>query len=311
MRITTPRLALSLVAIGAAATAAQAASPEGGTISKSEREVTWSGSLTSSGTYYNAWMEDPSVPCENPPQGATACDPFNLKIAETGDASVTLNLAGTAVQGNNGNGGIRVTKPDGSYVYVTGESGDNVPLVLDLPGAAAGDYVVHSVASYVCCGPTDYRAAANFKSGAAPAPPAGGGQQQTPPPSGGDQPAPQPQPQPTPEQPAPPQQQQSSQGQLTSFNLTAKAPKLSSRKVRKSKGFSVRVATSRPIQKLTATFRKGKKTLGKVTVTNFKGSGAVKFKYNRKLKPGIYSVTLVGNDRGVTVGRTLKLRVRR
>ena len=309
MRITTPRLALSLIAVGAAATAAQAATPEGGEVSSSKPSVSWSGALFNSGPQFSAWEADPSAPCAGP----EVCDPFELKVSKAGSLTVTLGDSAAPSNGT-ATAGYRITKPDDTYEFVYGESTVEAPFTYTFD-AKAGTYVFHAAdAVFGCCVPHDYFGKAALES--AGGPPPGGGGEQTPgggnpaPPSGGGTPPAGGDPAPASPQPAPTQTQAPSSGPQ-GFTLTAKAPKLSSRKVRKSKGFSVRVATSRPIQKLTATFRKGKKTLGKVTVANFKGSGVVKFKYNRKLKPGTYSVTLVGNDSGIAVARTLKLKVRR
>ena len=209
-----------------------------------------------------------------------------------------MNLDGTALQGNNGSAGIRVEKPDGSYAYVSGESGQDVDLILTLEKAAAGDYTVHTVASYYCRGSTNYNARARMN---VPAPAE----------QPGPQPAPQPQPQPQPapqNQPAP---QQAPSQTPSDFALTAKAPKVSARKTRKSRRFSVPVTTSRAIQKLVLTLKKGKKTLGTATVSPFSGKGSVALRSKSRLKKGTYDLVVVGTDQGVTVGRTLKLKVSR
>jgi hypothetical protein len=304
MKTTMTRLALAALASGAVAAAASAATPAEGTISNSSPQVGWTGTLRSSGTYYNSWAQDPSIPCQNPPSGATVCDGFGLKIGDAGSALITVNLQNAALQGNNGSAGIRVEKPDGSYVYVQGESGKDVPLELDLADAAKGDYMVHTVASYVCCNESTYLAKAALTS----APPQGQppAQQQPPASSGGGQPAPQPEPQP---QPAP--QQAGSRAAPSDFVLTAKAPKVSAKKARKAKSIAVAVTTSRPIQKLTATLKKGKKTIGTGTLTAFKGKGTLKVKVPRTLKKGSYQLLIAGSDNGVTVARTLKLTIRK
>ena len=76
------RLAVAVMATGAVATAAYAATPEEGQVSTAAPEVTWTGTVTSSGAWHDAWADDPSIPC---PQ-AEQCDPFALKVAE-GDAT--------------------------------------------------------------------------------------------------------------------------------------------------------------------------------------------------------------------------------
>jgi hypothetical protein len=305
MRITTPRLALSLVAIGAAATAAQAATPEGGEVSSSKPSASWSGALFNSAPQFNAWEADPSAPCA----GEEQCDPYELKVANAG--SVTISIGDSAAPSNGtAAAGYRITKPDKTHEFVYGDSSLEVPFTYTMD-VKPGTYTLHAVDSvFGCCAPHDYTGGAKLESeggqapsgggqtpaGNNPAPPSGGGT----PPAGGD---------PAPAQPAPAQTQAPSSGPQ-GFTLTAKAPKVSARKARKAKGFRVRVTTSRPIQKLTATLKKGTKTVGTGTVANFKGSGAVKLKVKRLLKRGTYQLVLVGNDSGIAVARTLKLEVR-
>jgi hypothetical protein len=159
------------------------------------------------------------------------------------------------------------------------------------------------VASYFCCSATDFTAAARFKQ---PAP------AEAPPGTPGPAPQPQPQSQPAPSGGDQPQTTQSTDQRSTTptdFALTATAPKVSAKKAKKLRSFSVSVKTSRAIQTLTATLRKGTKTVGKGTVKGFSGNGKIKVAVPESLKAGSYTLSLVGNDNGVIVARNLKLKI--
>lgn len=301
------RLAVAVMATGVAATAAYAATPGSGEVSNAAPEVAWSGTVTSGGVQFNAWTEDPSAPCA---EGQT-CDPFKLKVTDQGDVIVRVTTGAEDDRGNETSNGVRVTKPDGSYAFFSGTSSADAPFEFKIE-KAKGDYTLHTVDSFVCCGPLPYNASATLAGAAAPAPapaPAdnqgnqGGG-------GGSSQPAPSNNPAP-PAQPAPAPQPQTQQRSTTpsDFTLTAKAPKVSARKARKS--FKVAVTTSRPIQKLTVFLKKGKKTVGGGTVNRFKGKGSVKVNSKGRLKAGSYQLSIVGQDGTVRVARTIKLRIRR
>ena len=302
-----PRFAAAALAISAAAASATvyAATPDGGTISPSQKKVDWTGQLFNSGPIWDAWHADPSIPCPSDLQ----CDAFNLKVAGAGDVAISVGIDANPANGAP-DAGIRITKPDESYVYASGESTAATPFTFVLEGAEAGDYVVHATDS-LYGSPHDYAASAVLDTGA----PAGGGGGttnagggntgggggntgggSTPPPSNNQQ------------QPAPQQQQQPSTAPRD-FTLTAKAPKVSARKAKKS--FRVAVTTSRPIEKVTVFLKKGKKTVGGGTVKPFAGKGAVKVSSKGRLKKGSYDLVVLGQDGTVRVGRTIKLKIAR
>jgi hypothetical protein len=294
--MTSKMLRAAAVAVAAGTTAvsvAVAAAPESGTISKAEPFTEWMGEVTpGGGAWFNSWQSDPSVPC--PDQG---CDPYTLTVTDAGDLVIRQRQQDLTSAGTNPEGGIRVEKPDGSYVYAFGESGPETDLVLELEGATPGDYVVNNVVSYFCCGTFAYQADAGYKGATAPPEPGGGEEAppaQNPPPQG-----------PPAEQP-PAQQQQQQPAQQTDFALTAKARKVK----RRARSFKVAVTTSRAVERVTITLKKGSRKLGSGTIAPFPGKGSVRVKASRRLARGKYKLVVVGQDGGVSVARTLSLRVR-
>lgn len=309
-----PRVALvAAIAAGAVAATAYAAKPGEGTISKSAPEVAWSGELTSSATQYNTWNNNPAAPCAN----ERVCDPFKLKIVDGGNTLIKHEVSMQDDNGENVDAGIRVTKPDGSYLFVTGPSGPGTPLEVVLENAKAGDYTLHAVDSFVCCGAIPYgtiatlTAAGGSGTGGSGGSTGGGNNQTTPKPQPQPQPSPSPSPQPQPQPQPAPAPQQPSAAAPSDFTLSAKAPKVSAKKIRKSKSFRVSVTTSRKIQRLTVQLKKGKKSVGGGTVTPFPGKAAVKVKSKGRIKPGSYTLEIVGRDGAIRVGRTIKLKIRR
>jgi hypothetical protein len=297
MKLTT-RLAMTAAVVGvAAAPGAQAATPENGTISASTPKVAWSGSLNNAWVTWNAWFLDPSAPCAH----STQCDQFDLKLATDGDLVFRAASDATYDDGSVPSVGIRIEKPDGEIVYGYGDGGTDKPLEVAVDGAEAGDYVVHVTEATAAVG-TDpsigYTANAELLGAQAPAAPA------PPAPPAVDQPAP-------PAAAAPAAEQRADSSAVSAFTLTAKAPSVSARKAKKSKSFSVKVTTSRAIQGLTATLKKGKKTVGTGKVTAFGGNGAVKVRVPKNLKAGTYQLVLTGTDGGMNVSRTLTLKIKR
>lgn len=279
------RTLLALAAVGSLATglvaSSQAASPESGTVSAAAPKVNWEGTVQSSGIFYMAWDEDPEIPCDPP-----ACDPFMLKVDGAHSLlTVSLNVQNESAAGGEGGGGLRIKLPSGEYNWVKGTSGPKTALRVKLKNPAPGDYEVTSVASYICCGPSDYLASAEVPGGApAPAPaPATG----APAPSASPEPAP---------------------------SITVKAGKLSAKKLKKAKKFTVALSSNGQVNKLKASFRKGKKAIGAGTLASLNGSGKLTIKIAKKaakkLKKGTYSFSVSGTDsQGRTVGTSLRLKV--
>jgi hypothetical protein len=284
--------AVTAVAVTSAVGVATAATPDSGTVSNAEPLVEWGGSTTSGALILNAWENDPTTPCP-PAQGNGPCDSYALTVGDKGTVDVTAKPLGQPDDGSTASIGVRVEKPDGSIAYTSGEG----EAKLALENADKGDYTVTVADAFICCGPQDYQASAAMR-GAAP--PADGGGEQTPPAQ--NPPAQNP---PAGSQPAPQQQSQPSTTP-TDFTLTAKAPKVRG----KARSFKVGVSTSRSVERVTVTLRKGSKTVGSGKLAPFPGKAKIKVKASRKLAKGSYKLVVVGQDGGVTVARTLSLKVR-
>lgn len=275
------RLALVTVGVGLVAGGATAATPEGGDLKKGVK-LKWSGDLTSSGVYYNAWADDPSIECQ--PQAGN-CDKFALNVIDGGEVLLKARLDSTAAQGNNGGAGIRIKLPDNSYVYQQGESGPDTDLTVKLKDAKPGKYEVTTVASFVCCGTSGYSETAEYGGAPAPAP---------------VQPSQPAQPQPgQPVSPAPPQD----------FKVGAKVGKVSAKKAKKGKAISVKVSSSRSIERMTLILKKGSKKVGTATLAPFPGSAKMKVKLSKALKKGSYVLSVVGQDGNRTVAKNIKVKV--
>ena len=103
---------LAVVAVFVVPLAADAATPDKGSVSKSTPKVDWGGELTSSGIFYNAWAQDPSTDCSAP-----ACDTFTLTVpADEAGHNVTLteNNDSTNTAGGDPGCGMNIKFPDGT-----------------------------------------------------------------------------------------------------------------------------------------------------------------------------------------------------
>jgi hypothetical protein len=147
------RFSAVVIAAGlAAASIALAATPSSGTISPSTPQVKWSGTLTSSGIFYELWGVDPTLSCAPP-----TCDPFTLKVAEgVHNISIKLNIQSENATGGDPGAGIRIKKPDGSYQYTVGNAGVKTTMTVKLKEPKPGDYEINTVASHICCGDDPY-----------------------------------------------------------------------------------------------------------------------------------------------------------
>ena len=267
------------------ATVANAADPANGTIGSSAPKVSWGGTLTSSGIFYNAWANDPTIECSAP-----ACDTFTLTIAD-GPHPVTIkyNILSTNADGSDPGAGIRIKFPDGSYQYTQGNASETTAMAVKLKNAVAGEYVIDTVTSHACCGPEDYTASAEITGAAAPSPgpTTGGGGTTTPPPTGG---------------PTPP---------TASPQLTVKAGKASAKKLSKSKRLTLTATSTGNLNNVSAKFLKGKKTVGSAKLVRLNGTAKMILKLKGKIKKGTYTATVSGTDdqgRVVTTGIKVKVK---
>jgi hypothetical protein len=265
------RLAAGFAAVGLLiASMAIAATPENGTVSKSNPKVEWGGDLTDSGAFYNAWAQDPSIPCNAP-----ACDTFALTVAEGGhNLTLTENNDSTNLQGGGDPGcGMNIEFPDGSYQYTQAPCGSKTTLQVKLKNVKPGDYTVRVASSHVCCGTEGYTASAFIPEAltpaATPAPtPSGGGTTTS-----------------SPTAEAAPQ-------------LTVKATKASAKKLTKTHKYKITAEASGPINAVTAKLLKGSKTIGTAKLSRLSGKATMVLKLGKKtkVKKGKYKVTVSGTD---------------
>ena len=282
------RRRVALIALSASAAlsgVAVAATPDSGTIGTSAPKVSWEGTSQSSGIFYNAWTEDPSIECEAP-----ACDKFNLTVADGGyTVQLTYNILTTNADGSDPGAGIRVRFPDGSYQYTQGNASEKNAMKLRLKAAKAGDYEIALVASHVCCGDDPYKASAEIlELASAPAPA----------PAPGPQPA-------APQQPAP---------QPAAPQLTVSPTKASAKKIARAKRYTVKVSTTAPLTGVTGALLKGNKALATAKLARLQGSANLVLRLARKakVKAGTHTVRVSGTDeQGRKVTTTVKVRVAR
>jgi hypothetical protein len=270
--------AIATLAAATTAATALAAEPDKGTVSTATPKVEWAGELTGSGTYYEAWAQDPTIECP----GTPVCDPFTLTVGDAGHSvTLKLNIDRENTAGGDPGFGIRVGFPDGSYQYVQGNAGPKTQGTVKLKNLKPGDYEINTVASHVCCNPDPYResAEATDVASAAPAPTTtGGGTQQHAPP-----PAPQ---------------------------LTVKPSKASAKKLTKTRRYRVTASTSAPLHAVTAKLLKGKTAVASAKLASLSGTKMLVLKVAKKVKKGTYTVTVSGTDdqnRVVTTGVKVKV----
>lgn len=276
------RVVCGVAAAGILSATAFAADPSSGTIGSSAPKVDWKGELQGSGIYYQAWVDDPTIPCAGDP---SLCDPFALTVADgPHPVTIKLHILSTNVDGSDPGAGIRIGNPDGSYQYTQGNASEQTPMVLRLKNVAAGEYEVNVVASHVCCGTDPYTASAEI-AGAAPST----GTTTTTPPST----PPSPQPAPAPQ-------------------VTVKAGKASAKKLNKSKKFTLTVSTTAPLNNVTGKLLKGKKAVGSAKLAKLSGTAKLVLKLKGKLKKGTYTATVSGtDDQGRTTTAGVKVKVKK
>jgi len=280
----TPRRVLCGILIaGGLASTAVAATPESGTVSKSSPRVDWTGQTI--GSYFTrvpaAITANDTVPCEAP-----SCDSFALTVADSANLTVAADIGQPA--DNAGAVTIRIRKPDNSVVVGSSDAdsvsaGKHYKIVIK--NAPTGAYTVEYWNNFFD-GPIDYNGYAELAVASATPPPNDG--TSAPPPPGGTPP-----------------------GQTEAIDLQVKVGKVSSRKLRKSRKFPATITVSREVSSVTATFAKGKKTLGKGTLGRTSGTKKLTVKTAKKVKKGTYSLSVVATDGETSTSKVVKVKVRK
>lgn len=264
---------LAAAAVAALAVPAIAAEPTEGTVSTAAPKISWTGQSVNGGATTIPAVANGGAPACVPP----SCDTFALKVENSFDLTVAADAPDT--------GGflmIQIVKPDGETIYSGGAEGETSNKV-KIKKAPVGDYEIQIAANAL--DPVDYSASAELavaSSTPVTPPPAS-----TPPPAA-----------PGPAATAEP-----------SANLGLKTRSLSARRAKRAP--KLKITADREVTDVVAQIKKGKKVLGKARLARLSGSGTVKFKLRKALRPGKYVVMVAAKQGTKTVGLTTKLTVKR
>jgi hypothetical protein len=275
MNVKTGRLVCGMLISGAAlAGTAVAATPEEGSVSKSAPKFEWTGETT--GGYLTrmptAVSGSEETPCEAP-----SCDQFALKVADSANLTIAQMLDS---ESETAGLTLRIIKPDGSVVQEDANSGAAAGKYFKvvIKNAPTGDYTVQHYNN--AADTMSYSSYAELAVPAAPAP-APAAPVTSPPP------------------PAP----------VEAINLAVATGKASAKKLAKSRSLPVKVTVSREVKSITATLKKGSKTVGKGSLGVTSGTKTLKVKIAKKLKKGTYSLSVLATDGSSSAGKTIKVKV--
>jgi hypothetical protein len=277
------RLLAGLTVTLFAAVPALAAEPDKGTVSLSAPTVTWKGTSTGgfattfSEIFLNAGGE--KTPCQAP-----SCDTFTLEVKEVADLNVQVSSEDVITY-------LQIEKPDGTYVYndgieVEGEEPDPVTKI-KIKKAAVGTYLIGAATNGTF--EEAYEGQATLGTPAPPAPA-----------------APAPAPAPAPAAPAP------AAAAPAPATITAKAGKLSARKLAKSRKLPLTLNASAPVTAVKVILAAKGKAVATGTLARLEGTRKFTLKLRKKLKSGNYDLIVEGKDaRGAGVGTKITLKVAR
>jgi hypothetical protein len=265
-------------------TAANAATPADGTVSKSNPKLAWTGQLAESAIAYNAFLVGAPTPCSAP-----TCDTFTLTVAEEG-VDLVLNIKPAADTET----GFRITKPDGSVDFNAAGSTAAKGHTITIEKASKGQYTLDAVNTFVGI-PNDYKATAELRFGGAALPPTA-----------------EPTVAPAPGEPNGSGNSSSGAPPAQTARLTIKAGKQSAKKLKKAKYFTVAVTSNEPVAKVKVVLARGTTQVGGGTLAQLNGHGKVNVRIKSKLKPGKYSMSVGAYDaKGRTVAASTSVTVRR
>lgn len=271
-------LAGAIVALLAAASPAAAADPASGTVSNASPVVTWAG--TSSGGFVTTFAQifvtaaGEDMPCQAP-----SCDTFTLEVKDVADLNVKVASEQPITY-------LQIVKPDGSVVYNNGieTAGDpDNETKLRIKRAAVGTYQIQAATNT-----TDpnypYTGEAVLGTPAAAAAPA---------PTVAT---------PAPAEPAP----------AAPATVSAKAGKLSARKLAKTRRLPLTLTTTAPLSGVKVVLAAKGKAIATGTLASLNGTAKYSLRLRRKLKPGRYDLAVEGADAaGRKAGTKLTVKVAR
>lgn len=262
--------AAALLLLPSAATAAE---PSSGQVSKGSPTVTWTGATL------NAWFNYTLINADNTSDCMpTFCDRFTLTVVDGGiDLAVRIRMDDASSDGSNGTGGIRITPPTGDPTWTTGESGPDRDLKATVKKAPAGDYLIDFVNTFVG-GEQTHTATAELLVPPPPPPPV-----------------------------VAPAAVTTTTAAAETVTLTVKPFR-----ARAGKRLSARLSSGGPLTGLTATLKKGRRKAATGKLARLDGTGKLTLKARRKLKPGRYVLTVTGKDaQGRTVSGRATVTIRR
>lgn len=292
-----PRTRGILLAAGvvlAGATAAVAATPENGTVSKASPKVTWTGQVSNS--YFNRvalLLADAAGQSDTVPCGPQTCDTFKLTVADQDDLTITAD-APESTSSTGGAGSqvtLRITKPDGSkelHTTDTPGASPEKPFIVKFKKAPAGEWAIEYY-NYFYGGAIDYNASATLGAASTAPAPASPKPGEAPPPTPGSNPQPQ-----------------------DGLSVDVKASGGSAKKLNKSRKLGATITVSRAVKNATAILKSGKKVVGKGKLGAFSGSKKVTLKLSKKLKAGKYSLVVSASDgAGSSATKTVALKLKK
>ena len=260
-----------------------AADPEAGSVSTASPTVKWEG-VSSAGavtTFSQIFINSAGekTPCQAP-----SCDTFTLDVKDSADLNVTVTSEATITY-------LQIEKPDGSIVYNNGiepEGADpEYDTKLRIKKAPVGTYKIQAAVNafdpdYA------YQGEAVLGTPAPPAPPVA--------------PAP-----PTAETPASPPA-----AAPAPATITAKAGKLSARKLARTKKLPLTLNASAPVSGVKVILGAKGKAVATGSIKNLSGTAKYALKLRRKLKPGRYDLVVEGKDaNGSAVGVKTAIQVKK
>jgi hypothetical protein len=254
-------LVTALTILALSSPAAYAADPATGTVSKSATTVKWTGQSDFGATHTFPWIFTNVVGDSPSPCQAPSCDTFTLTVAESGDLTIDVTSDTSTITC------VEIVKPDGSWVYNSGNDDDSNTTTTTIKRAKPGEYSVHVAINAVDFADYSGTATLNFPPPPKPVVP------DTPAAAAPTTPA-------TAQPPAAP----------AAPSVSVAATKVSARKAKRR--LSVALSSTGPVANVRVVLRKGSKVVATGTLLELDGKGKLTLKLKKALKAGSYSIAV-------------------
>ena len=283
---------LSVLALAAGAAGVSAApDPESGEVSAAAPTTSFEGAITEPTGAFEIAMQEEGTSKDNCSE--PMCQEYALTVKDAG----TMLTIDSVVDDDGFSQTVEIEAPDGTITQTSAIDPGTVKAKLKNP--KAGAYLIRIYGSdYINESPTwTYKATVTLTTASTtPAPGT-----TTPDPAATATPSP------TPTAPGSP---------AAPTKLTITKPKVSARKVARSKSVAVKLTASGRVQNLQVALSTGKasrpKLVGRAKVASLEGSKTIKIRVKRKLKPGTLRISARGTDaQGGAVTATATTRVKR